>query len=189
VLRLTGGGARGRRLQAPRGRLVRPTADRVREALFDILGARVGGARFLDVYAGTGAVGCEALSRGAVRAVFLERDRRSLELIEQNLRLGPWTGAAEILAGEARLSLQGLDRRRERFEVIFLDPPYDDPELDDVLALAARLLTPQGALVVEHRSSRKIEAPADGPVLKLRSYRYGDSTLTVGRAAGDVPRP
>jgi len=189
VLRLTGGGARGRRLQAPRGRLVRPTADRVREALFDILGARVGGARFLDVYAGTGAVGCEALSRGAVRAVFLERDRRSLELIEQNLRLGPWTGAAEILAGEARLSLQGLDRRRERFEVIFLDPPYDDPELDDVLALAARLLTPQGALVVEHRSSRKIEAPADVPVLKLRSYRYGDTTLTVGRAAGDVPRP
>jgi len=188
-LRLTGGGARGRRLKAPRGHLVRPTADRVREALFDILGARVDGARFLDVYAGTGAVGCEALSRGAARAVFLERDRRSLELIEHNLMLGPWAGAAEILAGEARRSLQDLDRRMERFDVIFLDPPYDDPELDDVLALAARMLTPRGALVVEHRSSRAIEAPSDGPLLKLRSYRYGDTSLTVARAAEGVPRP
>jgi len=148
----------------------------------------VDGARFLDVYAGTGAVGCEALSRGAGRAVFLERDRRSLQLIEQNLMLGPWTGAAEVLAGEARGSLQDLDRRGERFDVIFLDPPYDDPEVGEVLALAARLLTPQGALVVEHRSSREIGPPSDGPVLKVRAYRYGDTTLTVGRAAGDAPR-
>ena len=152
-MRLTGGEARGRRLKVPRGRLIRPTADRVREALFDILGTRVEGARFLDVYAGTGAVGCEALSRGAARVVFVERDRR-----------------------------------RDRFDIIFLDPPYDDATLPDVLLLAARLLPSEGALVVEHRSSRAIDVPKDAGPLAFRSYRYGDTTLTVGRAATDVRR-
>ena len=112
-MRLTGGEARGRRLKVPRGSLVRPTADRVREALFDILGARVSGARFLDVYAGTGAVGCEALSRGAGRVVLLERDRRALALIAENLSVGPWSGAFEIVAGDARRSLERLGRRND----------------------------------------------------------------------------
>lgn len=188
VLRLTGGEARGRRLKVPRGRLIRPTADRVREALFDILGARVEGARFLDVYAGTGAVGCEALSRGAGRVVFLERDRRALDLIEENLKLGPWSGAGAIVADDARRSLRELGRRRNRFDIIFLDPPYDDTALPEVIGLAARLLTPGGVLVVEHRSSRAIDAPVDAGALALRSYRYGDTTLTVGRAAVDVRR-
>jgi len=187
-LRLTGGEARGRRLKVPRGRLIRPTADRVREALFDILGARVKGARFLDVYAGTGAVGCEALSRGASRVVFLEGDGRALELIAENLKVGPWIDGVEIAAGDARRSLQELDRRGTRFDIIFLDPPYDDPALPDVLVVAARLLPPGGVLIVEHRSARAIDAPADGGLHALRSYRYGDTTLTVGRVAEDVRR-
>ena len=188
VLRLTGGEARGRRLKVPRGRLIRPTADRVREALFGILGARVPGGRFLDVYAGTGAVGCEALSRGAARVVFVERDRRALDLIEENLKVGPWVGVGEIVAGNAVRCLRDLDRWRDRFDVIFLDPPYDETTLPEVLLLAARLLLSGGALVVEHRSSRAIDAPAGAGVLAFRSYRYGDTTLTVGRAATDVPR-
>ena len=97
-MRLTGGQARGRRLKKPRGHRIRPTADRVREALFDILGARVRGARFLDVYAGTGAVGCEALSRGAAHAALIERDRNALRLIADNLRLGPWSGTGAVIA-------------------------------------------------------------------------------------------
>ena len=187
-MRLTGGEARGRRLKVPRGRLIRPTADRVREALFDILGTRVEGARFLDVYAGTGAVGCEALSRGAARVVFVERDRRALDLIVENLKVGSWSGVGEIVAGDARRSLRDLDRRRDRFDIIFLDPPYDDATLPDVLLLAARLLPSEGALVVEHRSSRAIDVPKDAGPLAFRSYRYGDTTLTVGRAAVDVRR-
>ena len=187
-MRLTGGGARGRRLKVPRGSLVRPTADRVREALFDILGARVSGARFLDVYAGTGAVGCEALSRGAGRVVFLERDRRALALIEENLHVGLWSGAFEIVAGDARRSLERLGQGSQRFDIVFLDPPYDDVGLQAVMTLAVRLLAGGGALVVEHRSSRAIEPRSDDVPLTVRSYRYGDTTLTVGRAAPDVRR-
>lgn len=182
-MRLTGGEARGHRLKAPRGLLLRPTSDRVREALFDILGSRVVGAGFLDVYAGTGAVGCEALSRGADRAVFLERDRRALRLISENLEIGPWTRMGVIVEGEARGSLRRLAGRGERFDIVFLDAPYDDPHLPDTIVLAARVLLPAGILIVEHRSSRAIEVPADSPLRPLRSYRYGDSSLLVCAAA------
>ena len=188
-LRLTGGQARGRRLRTPRGLLIRPTADRVREALFGILGSRVDGARFLDVYAGTGAVGCEALSRGAAQAVLLERDRRALKLIGENLRVGHWPGAGEIIEGDARGSLRELACRRARFDVIFLDPPYDHPGLSDVLGLAARILSPDGVLVVEHRSAAKIDIPEASFFRPVRTYRYGDTSLTVCRPGGEPERP
>ena len=184
-MRLTGGEARGRRLKVPRGSLLRPTADRVREALFDILGARVLGARFLDAYAGTGAVGCEALSRGAIRVVFLERERRALDLIGENARAGPWSGEVEIIAGDARRSLRQLARRNERFDIVFLDPPYEESGIPEMMVLAARVRAPGGALVLEHRSSRVIDPLPEEVALALRSYRYGDTTLTVGRAAAD----
>jgi 16S rRNA (guanine(966)-N(2))-methyltransferase RsmD len=180
--------ARGRRLKVPRGPALRPTADRVREALFDILGTRVKGACFLDAYAGTGAVGCEALSRGADRVVFVERDRRALRLIEDNLKIGPWAGAGEVVEGDARDSLRDLERGGKRFDIVFLDPPYDDPALAEVMVLGARLLRPGGALVVEHRSSRTIEAPAESRAPLPRSYRYGDTTLTVCRVPEDSRR-
>ena len=184
VLRLTGGEARGRRLKALRGLRTRPTSDRVREALFDILGARIEGARFLDAYAGTGAVGCEALSRGAGRAVFLERDPIALGLIAENLKLGAWSGAAEIVEGDARAALRRLGTTGKRFEIVYLDPPYDDPALAEVLALSARLLTPGGMVIVEHRSSVAVELP-DG-LLPFRSYRHGDAALTACRAPGNL---
>jgi 16S rRNA (guanine(966)-N(2))-methyltransferase RsmD len=148
----------------------------------------VRGARFLDAYAGTGAVGCDALSRGADRVLFLELDRRALGLIEENLKIGPWDGAGEVIEGDARDSLRRLTRGRERFDIIFLDPPYDAPALPEVLGLALRLLRPGGALVVEHRSARTIEVPVDEPALLIRSYRYGDTTLTICRAAEDPRR-
>jgi 16S rRNA (guanine966-N2)-methyltransferase len=181
-LRVTGGEARGRRLKAPRGHRTRPTSDRVREALFDILGARIEGARFLDAYAGTGAVGCEALSRGACRAVFLERDPAALGLIAENLGLGAWSDSAEIVEGDARAGLRSLETAGRRFEIVYLDPPYDDPGLPDALGLSAHLLAPGGMLIVEHRSSLAVEAPAG--LLPFRSYRHGDAALTVCLAPG-----
>jgi len=176
-LRVTGGEARGRRLKAPGSLLIRPTADRVREALFDILGARVSGSRFLDAYAGTGAVGCEALSRGAARVVFLERQRGALRLIRANLGLAPWSGSSEVLEGEASASLGDLGRLGARFDVVFLDPPYDEPSLPGALRLAGRLLEPRGLLILEHRTAASV--PAAPGLAPARTYRYGDTSLSV----------
>ena len=178
-MRVTGGEARGRRLKAPGSLLIRPTADRVREALFDILGARVRGSRFLDAFAGTGAVGCEALSRGAARVVFLERQRGALRLIRANLGIGPWSGSSDVLEGEVSALLRDLGRLRDRFDIVFLDPPYDEPSLQGALRLAARLLERGGLLILEHRSASAVP-PVSG-LSPSRTYRYGDTSLSVCR--------
>jgi 16S rRNA (guanine(966)-N(2))-methyltransferase RsmD len=187
-LRLTGGSARGRRIRGP-GRLrIRPTSDRVREALFDILGDRVAEATFLDCYAGTGAVGIEALSRGARRVLFLERDRAALEIIRTNLALESWRELAEVIAGEVEHSLDRLARRDDRCDIIFLDPPYDPPVDPRVLRAAAGLLDPLGVLVVEHRSNQGVEAPEGGLLRPARRYRYGDTALSSFVPAGGAAR-
>jgi len=149
----------------------------VREALFDILGARVHGSRFLDAYAGTGAVGCEALSRGAARVVFLERQRGALRLIRANLGIAAWSGSWEVIEEEASASLRDLGRLEARFDVVFLDPPYDEPSLPGALRLAGRLLDAGGLLILEHRSGATV-LPAPG-LLAGRTYRYGDTSLSV----------
>ncbi len=155
--------------------------------MFDILGTRVRGARFLDVYAGTGAVGCEALSREAAHAELIERDRDALNLIADNLRLAAWPGTSTVVPGDARRALRDLTRRRETFDIVFLDPPYDDPGLAEVLVLAARLLSPPGVLILEHRSTREVAIPA-ASLRVSRSYRYGDTSLTICRpASGPAP--
>jgi 16S rRNA (guanine(966)-N(2))-methyltransferase RsmD len=161
----------------------------VREALFDILGARILGACFLDAYAGTGAVGIEALSRGARRAVFLERDRRALVLIRENLAVGPWLDASEILGGDVAGSLSLLSRRAERFQVAFLDPPYDVSLAAGILEQAVGLVEEGGVIVVEHRSSARIDPGAGAAIAIRRSYRYGETVLTVIRRGPEQPVP
>jgi 16S rRNA (guanine(966)-N(2))-methyltransferase RsmD len=150
----------------------------VREALFDILGARVRGCHFLDAYAGTGAVGVEALSRGARHVVFIERDRRARELIEANLSLGPWQDSSEIIASDVTVAIPVLARCRTRFSVAFLDPPYDDREAAATIPSLGQLLLPGGLLVIEHRTGLGLAAP-EAQLHPGRSYRYGDTTLTL----------
>jgi 16S rRNA (guanine966-N2)-methyltransferase len=194
-MRITGGEARGRRLRGPRDSQTRPTADRVREAIFDILGPRISGSSFLDIFAGTGAVGIEALSRGASRVVFLESRPANLVLIGDNLLLGEWSGKCEVIDGDAGRAIGALRRRGDEFDVVFLDPPYDRPDVAVTVAASATLLAAGGRLLVEHRSS---QAPPGAPSLKLRkAYPHGDTTLSLfladpaGRdaAAGSVPGP
>ncbi|HEU4403424.1 MAG TPA: 16S rRNA (guanine(966)-N(2))-methyltransferase RsmD [Candidatus Polarisedimenticolia bacterium] len=186
-MRLTGGESRGRRLKGPRGLGMRPTSDRVREAIFDILRTRVERASFLDGYAGTGAVGIEALSRGAGRVVFLERDRRALRLIRENLGIGSWAGSSEVIEGDAERSLGRLGARPERFAIVFLDPPYDLDLPVSVLGLAGDLVTPAGVLLVEHRSTRPPEAFQRESLQRRRVYRYGDTSLTLFARGGGQP--
>jgi 16S rRNA (guanine966-N2)-methyltransferase len=159
---------------------LRPTSDRLRETLFDILGAEVEGSRFIDAYAGTGAVGIEALSRGAERAIFLEIARGALSLIRQNLEMLGAQGEAKILAGDVLRGLARLHARGERADFIFLDPPYEDEaEYRGALEFLGHSapLAPLGTVIVEHRST----LPLPDLVGKLeceRRVHQGDATLS-----------
>jgi len=187
-MRIIGGSARGRRIKSPPGRL-RPTSDRVREALFSILQSLVPGADFLDLYAGSGAVGLEALSRGASRAVFVEENRRRARAIQELLDELGWSDRARVHGLKV---LRYLDRHGESFDIVFVDPPYHTGELGKFLAALrpARLVRPGGALVIEHPTDRPPRSPLPGG-FTARSYRYGDTTLSVLRrgAAADETAP
>jgi 16S rRNA (guanine966-N2)-methyltransferase len=187
-MKLTGGRARGRRLRTPRVPGLRPTSARVREALFDIVGARVVGARFLDVFAGSGAVGIEALSRGAARAVFVESDPHAARALEANLVATAAHDRGMVMLGDAGRTIGALGRRAERFDIVFLDPPYATGAPGDLLRAAARLVKPGGVLILECARTGMDTFP-DLPGLRAgRRYRYGDSALLVShRDAGAGP--
>ena len=187
-MRVIGGTDRGRRLLAPRGLRTRPTAERVREALFDILGPAVAGMRVLDLYAGTGAVGIEALSRGAARAVFVERDRDALRVLRRNLAdLVISRERARVVAGDAARVLATL-RDEAPFDLCFLDPPYTESVASRVLAglVGAGLLGPHALLVVQHFTKTAVGCPA-GLVADRVSRRFGETALTFLRPEGYTP--
>ncbi len=179
-MRVIGGSDRGRHLRAPRGLRTRPTADRTRVALFDILGPAVAGMRVLDLFAGTGAVGIEALSRGAARAVFVERDRDALRALRANLaalRLG--REQARVVAGDAVAVLPVLEASEAPFDLVFLDPPYAGDLAARALAALARgaLLGPGARVVVQHSVRTPLPVPA-GLRPGREPRRFGDTTLT-----------
>lgn len=157
---------------------MRPTAAKVREALFSILGARIPEARVLDVFSGSGALGIEALSRGAAHATFVERDRAALDYLRRNLERLDLSARAAVVEGDAHARL----RRGELpgpFEVIFVDPPYAEPADSELAAALARRLAPGGRLVIE---SDAATVPLGGhlPTLELvRSARYGRTRLEI----------
>ncbi len=187
-MRIIAGTHKGRRLSTPRWAGLRPTSDRLRGTLFDILGPRVEGARVLDGCAGTGAVGLEALSRGAAHVVFVDRDPRAVALIRRNAAA---CGLAERCTVR-RAALPGGLRRlgAGAFDLVLLDPPYDAPDIGGMLAASAARLGPEGRLVIEH--SRRVEPPATPAIEALRSVRAGDSALRFYRPAaggGAARRP
>jgi 16S rRNA (guanine966-N2)-methyltransferase len=178
-MRVVGGEYRGRKLVAPEGAATRPTAERVREALFDILGSGVEGAAFGDLFAGTGAVGIEALSRGASHCVFVESYAKALRCLERNLDLVGAGGRSRILSVVAARALAILEEEGSALDVLFCDPPYADPRWPELLAgLGGRsVLAHDGWLVVEHAIKTPPACPAGLAV--RRSYKYGDTGLTV----------
>lgn len=189
MTRIIGGAAGGRRLTTPRGQLTRPTSDRVREALFSALEAWCGsldGLRFLDLYAGSGAVGLEAWSRGAGVVTFVEQDRRTAALIGSNARTLGFT-RANVLGSSV---ISALARPPAApYDVAFLDPPYplDETALADSLrALADHGWLVPGAMVVVERSSRSPEPDWPDGVVGQRDRRYGETTLWYGHAASST---
>jgi 16S rRNA (guanine966-N2)-methyltransferase len=184
-VRVIGGSFRGRRLHAPRGLATRPTPDRVREALFSILSSRVEGALFLDAYAGTGAVGIEALSRGARRCLFVESDAQALRALRRNLAGLEIEELAGVMGGDFAAAARRLPSAEGAFDIVFLDPPYGPGEIHRALRLCAagELLAPSALLVAQHDA--RTEMPErEGRLERGRSYRYGSTRLTLYAPGG-----
>jgi|SRR6188508_874391 len=181
-MRVIAGSARGRRLAAPPGSDTRPTAERVREALFSILGPPPGEAGVLDLFAGAGTLGIEALSRGAERAWFADHSRAAARVLRRNLEELGLAGRAEVHVGDATRFAGRLGREGRAFSWIFIDPPYAAGLADAALAAVAagHLLAPDGVAVVEH-DRRAPPQPAHGLLLKADCRRYGDTELTFYR--------
>lgn len=180
-MRVIAGRLGGRRLQAPPGRArTRPTSDRVKEALFSMLGD-LRGAVALDLFAGTGALGIEAISRGAKRVVFVERDRVAVQALQANLAaLGLAVPEAEVRVGDALVALRAARRAGETYDLVFVDPPYGQTRelAGELSALLPALLAPAGRVVVE--SDRR--TPAELPLEVVQRKRYGDTTITIHRS-------
>jgi 16S rRNA (guanine(966)-N(2))-methyltransferase RsmD len=173
-MRIIAGRLKGRRLKAPRWDGLRPTSDKLRETLFNILAPRIEGARVLDGYAGTGAVGIEAISRGAQHVTFVERDHRAAALIAENLTACAVEGGYTIQRGDLVAVLPRLGT--SAFDLILLDPPYDTMTTTAALEASARALSRDGLLVLEHATRRDPDAPA--ALEPIRRVKSGDSTLT-----------
>jgi len=174
-LRIIGGEAKGRRLKAPQGAGTRPTADRVRETLFNILGQRLHGERVLDLYAGSGALALEALSRGASAAVLVERDRVAAQICAENAAALGYAARAQIVRAEVA---QAVRRVPGPFDLVFVDPPYAEGPAAALQLLAdLQLVAPGGTVVAEHD---KRDEPAEryGALVRKDVRRFGDTAVS-----------
>ena len=184
-MRIIAGKYRGRKLKSPPGADTRPTSDRLRETLFNILAPRIEGARFLDLCAGTGAVGLEALSRGAEHATFVDKSKKMCALIEANASaLEIDQQQADIVTAEAAEYLRRRARKSDvSFDIIFIDPPYaaDYGEVLLYVGLHARtMLVEDGVVIVEHFKKRDL-GEAFGELKRYRTVKQGDSVLSLYR--------
>ena len=173
-MRVIAGQYRSRRLSAPRGEDTRPTSDRLRETLFNVLGPRIEDAVFLDLYAGSGAVGIEALSRGARHAVFIEKDRAAVQLIRSNLASLGIEARARVIHGNASLLLGTIEA-----DIAFIDPPYPK-EREYRAAMEALESKPPRLAIVQHSTHFQL-AETCGPLHRTRIAKYGDNALSFYR--------
>ncbi len=179
-MRIIAGTLKGRRIDAPDWPGLRPTSDRLRETLFNVLAPRIDGARFVDAYAGSGAVGIEAISRGAAHVTFVEQDRRAQALIQANLD----RCAVENRYAIIRAGFTGAAKRLDGgFDVLFLDPPYGATQLAEALETAGPLVAADALVIIEH--AKRDAAPERVSGLELtRDLVQGDSVLSFYRRIG-----
>jgi 16S rRNA (guanine966-N2)-methyltransferase len=177
-MRVIGGSKRGFKLTSPPGIRVRPTADRVKEAMFNVLTPHIEGAIVLDLFAGTGALGIEALSRGATKAVFVDNHPRSVAIIRHNLAHCGFTEMGIVIRHDALSFLrQFADKITEPFNLVFMDPPYAWGKTDELLHLIGPfVLAPAGLVIVEHAFGENLPSVI-GQLAQTDCRRYGDSEL------------
>ncbi len=192
-MRIIGGSARGRRLLSPPNLRIRPTADRVKESLFNILTVLLGGIeglRVLDIFAGTGNLGLEALSRGAAQATFIDNHKGSVALIAKNLQTLGFNDKSHVLEKEALAGLRSLEKKEAPFDLVFIDPPYRQGLAERVLDyLAASELLDEDSLVVAEASSRETLPTVFGTLREFDRRVYGDTMLLFYRRASGEQTP
>jgi len=177
-VRVIGGEFKGRKLSVTRGRLIRPTSDRVREAIFDILGPTWTFRRVLDLFAGTGSLGIEALSRGAEEAVFVEQGKGALTVLKENMKALGLQSRSWVLPLPTKKGIAVLGERGEVFDLIFMDPPYGKDVVGKTIEEIVRrgILAATGVIVAEHASRDRILPPLGLELSQQR--RYGDTTVS-----------
>ena len=184
-MRIIAGAYKGRRLTTPRGDTTRPTADQVRVALLDTLMPWLSQARVLDLFAGAGGVGLEALSRGATHVTFVERDARAVQALRANVTSLDVAHAARVVRDTVLRALRALRAAGDRFDVVFLDPPYDTDDARATLeALGDGVLLADGAVVVAQHLTKRAPPASAGALTAFRTRRFGETTLTFFRAGG-----
>ncbi len=189
-MRVIAGTHRGRRLRGPQGSLIRPTSDRVREALFSILGNRLPAGRVLDLYAGTGAIGIEAISRGAAHVTCVESGIEALKLLRQNMLDCGIDHHITVYAHTVKQFLNRPEHWEGPYDIVFADPPYAlVHDLESLLtqAVTERLLTTDSWLIVEHAEKTLLPVSL-GSAAYMRRYRYGDTALSLYSSSGAASR-
>ncbi len=183
-MRVITGSARGIRLKTPNGQKTRPTADRVKEAVFSIIQFEVEGGRFLDLFAGTGQMGIEALSRGAASAVFVDGWKEACQLVRDNLKLTRLSDRAKVFNSDYLTFLQNC---REQFDIVFLDPPYAEIFLENALNKISEIdiLSDRGIIICERPAEKQLDLEIKG-LQRCKDYRYGKSWITVFRKANET---
>lgn len=183
-MRVLAGELKGQRLTTPRGRTTRPTADQVRIACLDTLMPFLPSGPFLDLFAGAGGVGIEALSRGAPAATFVEQDAQALRALRDNVERLGLRERARVIRGDAARAVADLAAAGERFAVVFLDPPYDSPRAASTLdAVATGAVLAAGAVVVVQHATKTPPPPSPGALALWKARRFGETTLTFFRFA------
>jgi 16S rRNA (guanine966-N2)-methyltransferase len=177
MMRVIAGSAKGTKLKTLKGLSVRPTADRVKEALFNIIGTSVIDSVFVDLFAGSGAVGIEALSRGAASTIFIDHSRINIELIKDNLEKTRLTERAQLLCSDAGRAIDSLAAENNKADLIFIDPPYDLANVELIVSqiITKALINPSGLVIVEHsaKNARWVDSFSD-----CRRKKYGNTSLT-----------
>lgn len=181
-MRVVSGTCKGRPLKAVPGMGTRPTTDKVKESIFNIIGPYFDGGMVLDLFAGSGGLGIEALSRGMEKAIFVDRDFKALQTVKSNLDACKFTDLAEVYKIESERALKALIKRELSFSLILLDPPYKKQKLVEILEVIhdAKLLVETGIIVCEHGSDVQLPDSVNN-LAKWKQERYGDITISIYR--------
>ena len=180
-MRVIAGSAKGRPLKAVPGMNTRPTTDKVKEAIFSMIGPYFDGGLVLDLFAGTGGLGIEALSRGADRAIFVDKEKQSVDIVRHNTSAAGVSDRAEIYRNDAERAIKALAKRGQGFRLVFLDPPYRMTNMDELLGelAASGLLEHDATIVVEHDAAHLYPERFGGGFEQRRSVKYGDTAVTI----------